>query len=112
MTREFRPRYILFSISLDDTSSPISRYDMIASLRAFCMQLFHCSLKEKKLYLTRFNGKQGILRCKHTEKESAISLLQSIDRINDRSVTIKTIATSGTIKTLLKKHDLSHELKK
>lgn len=76
------------------------------------MQLFHSSLKEKKLYLTRFNGKQGILRCKHTEKESAITLLQSIDKIKDRSVTIKTIATSGTIKTLLKKHDLSHELKK
>lgn len=112
MTREFRPRYILFRISSDNKLFLISRNDMIAALRSFCMQLFNCSLKEKKFYLTRFNGEQGILRCVHTEKQLAITLLQSITNINDQHVTVTTISTSGTIKTLIKKHDLAHELKK
>jgi RNase P/RNase MRP subunit POP5 len=111
MTREFRPRYILFSISSEDTLFQISRNDMIACLRLYCKKLFNYSLKEKNFFLTRFNGNQGILRCKHTEKESAIILLQSIPKINDQPVTITTIATSGTIKTLLKKNNLSNELK-
>ena len=111
MTKEFRPRYILFTISKEEKMFQISRNEMIASLRLYCMKLFNCSLKEKKFYLTRFNGEKGIFRCKHTEKQSAITLLQSISKINDQPVTITTIATSGTIKTLLKKHDLANELK-
>ena len=112
MTREFRPRYILFSISSDETLNNISRNDMIACLRLFCKELFNGSLKEKRFFLTRFNGKHGILRCQHTEKQAAINLLQSIKSINDKAVHIKTIATSGTIKTLIKKQNLSQDLKK
>jgi len=68
--------------------------------------------QEKNIYLTRFNGKKGIVRCEHTEKEETIQLLHSISHIDKKSVTINTIATSGTIKSLIQKHDTNKELKR
>jgi len=56
------------------------------------------------MYLTRFTGKKGIVRCYHTAKTETITLLQSIAQIENTLVSIKTIGTSGTIKSLLKKH--------
>ncbi len=112
MTREFRPRYILFTIQADEVVIPIQRKDMINALRLKCNSLFHCSLKEKRFFLTRFNGEKGILRSKHTEKQSAITLLKSINQINSHPVLIKTIATSGTIKSLIQKHDTNNALAK
>jgi len=55
-------------------------------------------------YLIRFNNGKGILRCKHTEKENAIKLIKSINRISSIKVKIETVGTSGTIKSLIKKH--------
>ncbi len=52
----------------------------------------------------RFDEDKGILRCKHTEKENAIRLLKSIKKINSQQIQIQTIGTSGTIKSLIKKH--------
>jgi len=54
--------------------------------------------------LIHFDGKVGILRCSHLEKEHAIELLHSIDKISSHDVDISTIATSGTIRSLMKKH--------
>ena len=105
MTRDFRPRYILFTINTDESVRPIQRKEMITALRLYCHLMFNCSLNEKKIYLTRFNGEKGIVRCKHTEKQNTINLLQSITQINGKSVVIQTIATSGTIKSLVQKHD-------
>ena len=105
MTRDFRPRYILFTISGDKSLFPISRNTLINVLRSSTYDLFECSLKEKKIFLTRFNGRKGIVRCKHTEKQNTIKILQSITEINGTSVVVKTIATSGTIKSLVQKHD-------
>ena len=45
-----------------------------------------------KTYLVFYNKKYGIVRCKHTEKDSTIKFLSSIG--------FKTLKTSGTIKTL------------
>jgi RNase P/RNase MRP subunit POP5 len=56
------------------------------------------------LFLIRFNGSQGVIRCKHTEKENTIEILNNIDRIKDKKVAIDTIATSGTIRSLINKH--------
>jgi RNase P/RNase MRP subunit POP5 len=55
------------------------------------------------LYVLRFNEKNGILRCKHKEKENAIKLLKSIKKISSNMVYIETTASSGTIKALVKK---------
>ena len=56
------------------------------------------------IYLIRFNGEQGIVKCNHVEKENTIKLLKSIKQISSDKVKIETLGTSGTIKTLLKKH--------
>jgi len=85
---------------------------MISVLRSQTTSLFHSSLKEKNIFLTRFNGKKGIVRCQHTEKQDTINLLQSITEINGKPVEVKTIATSGTIKSLVQKHDKDPVLSK
>lgn len=110
MIRDFRPRYILFKINTNESVLPIQRKEMIMTLRLYCNNLYDRSLKEKKIYLTRFNGEKGIVRCKHTEKRSTIMLLRSITQIGTHLVTIDTIATSGTIKTLIQKHDTNKSL--
>lgn len=85
---------------------------MISVLRSKTTSLFHSSLKEKNIFLTRFNGKKGIVRCQHTEKQDTINLLHSITEINGKPVVVKTIATSGTIKSLVQKHDKEPVLSK
>lgn len=50
-----------------------------------------------RLRLILYNGKYGIVKCKHTDKEEAIKFLNSI-KINE--MFIKTLKTSGTIKKL------------
>lgn len=54
--------------------------------------------------LTRFDGKKGIVKCNHTEKENTIKLLKSIKKISSHKVDIETLGTSGTIKALVRKH--------
>ena len=56
------------------------------------------------IFLIRLNIDHGIVRCKHTEKDNTIKLLKSIKKISDRKVEIETLGTSGTIKSLIKKH--------
>ena len=56
------------------------------------------------IYLTKFDGGKGIVRCNHIEKENTIKLLRSINKIYSNEVEIKTLGTSGTIKSLMKKH--------
>ena len=55
-------------------------------------------------FLTRFKDNIGILRCFHMDKDRALSLLKSIQYINETPVCLETIATSGTIKSLIRKH--------
>lgn len=59
---------------------------------------------EMGLYLFRFDGSKGILKCNHIEKEHAIRILESIKKISSKTVSIETIATSGTLKSLIRKH--------
>ncbi len=56
------------------------------------------------LYVVRFNGEKGIVKCNHVEKENTIKLLNSIEKISSYKVNIQTVGTSGTIKSLLRKH--------
>jgi len=77
---------------------------MINTIRKNSEKICKKNFKEMGLFLVRFNGLQGIVRCKHTEKENTIALLKKTDKIKDEKVTIETIATSGTIKALIKKH--------
>ena len=77
---------------------------MINELRNQCTILFKKSYKDMGLYLIRFDGRKGILKCNHIEKENAIKLLKTINTISSKKVEIKTVGASGTIKALIKKH--------
>jgi RNase P/RNase MRP subunit POP5 len=77
---------------------------MIRALHHQCQLLYGTSCKSFGIFLTRFNGTQGIVRCNHLENETTIELLRSIKMINDTSIKVETVGTSGTIKSLLKKH--------
>jgi RNase P/RNase MRP subunit POP5 len=56
------------------------------------------------IYLVRFDGHRGVVKCNHIEKENTIKLLKSIKKISSYSVSIETLGTSGTIKALIRKH--------
>jgi len=56
------------------------------------------------IYLIRFDGRKGIVKCNHIDKDKTINLLTSIDNINSHKIKIKTLGTSGTIKSLIRKH--------
>ena len=67
--------------------------------------LFFVEIKAKRIFLVKFDKDTGIVKCKHTEKEATIEILQKIKTIGtDTEVEIKTLGTSGTIKSLEKKH--------
>jgi RNase P/RNase MRP subunit POP5 len=100
-----RHRYIGFLIQGLDAKDRVERRAMIQSIHTCCQQLYGMSPKEMGMYLTRFNGHEGILRCSHLEKEHAIALLKSIRQLSgDTTVHIETLGTSGTINKLIKKH--------
>ena len=73
-------------------------------IRLQCNHLFKKDCKEIGVYLIRFDGEKGIVKCNHTEKENTIELLKSIKKISSYKVDIETLGTSGTIKTLIRKH--------
>jgi RNase P/RNase MRP subunit POP5 len=54
----------------------------------------------------------GIVKCKHTQKDSTIKLLRSIKTISSNKIDIETLGTSGTIKTLIKKHMTGFQIQK
>jgi RNase P/RNase MRP subunit POP5 len=80
------------------------KYELANAFQTKCQDLYDKNYKELGLYLIRFNGERGIARCKHLEKENVINLINSIEKINSKNIKIKTIATSGTIKALIRKH--------
>jgi RNase P/RNase MRP subunit POP5 len=56
------------------------------------------------IYLVRFDGHRGVVKCNHIEKENTIKLLKSIKKISSYNISIETLGTSGTIKALIRKH--------
>jgi RNase P/RNase MRP subunit POP5 len=90
-----RKRYIAFRIH---TPNEISRKEFIAAIRR--------NVNEKNQWervmpwLTVFENNQGILRCVHTAKDEAITILNSIEHVGRgrEKVRVETLGTSGTIK--------------
>ena len=56
------------------------------------------------MYVIRFDGFKGIIRCNQMNKDDTIHLLKSIKKISSNDIEIITLGTSGTIKGLIKKH--------
>jgi len=90
----------------------ITNDEIIFELRKQCKLLFNKDYRELGIYLIRFNKDMGIVRCKHTQKENTINLLRSIKSISSNKLDIETLGTSGTIKTLIKKHMPDFQIQK
>jgi RNase P/RNase MRP subunit POP5 len=97
-----RQRYIGFIIK--SSGKPVTKYQMIGALKKQCSQVFDRGCRDLGIYVVRFDGRKGIVRCNHVEKENTIKLLRSIDYISSQQVEIITVGTSGTIRSLVKKH--------
>lgn len=77
---------------------------MINEIRKQCKVFLNKDCREIGLRLIKFDGTKGIVKCNHVEKENTIKILKSIKKISSQKVDIETVGTSGTIKTLIKKH--------
>ena len=91
-----RHRYIGFFV---ESEKSLDKYFIDNEIKNQCRKLYQKDCKELGLRLIRFDGKKGILKCNHIEKQNTIELLYTIKNIN-----IQPVGTSGTIKALQKKH--------
>jgi RNase P/RNase MRP subunit POP5 len=107
---KIRNRYIAFIIHTKNEID-LQRNEVIKSIQQHCYQTYQKSCKSYGFFVTRFQNNTGILRCNHTEKNRAITLLRSIQHVNTKKVEIETLGTSGTIKSLIKKHLHGNPLK-
>ncbi len=82
----------------------LKKIDLIKELEKTSLNNFNKNLNSLGIYLIRFNGEKGIIRCNHLDKDKVITLLKSIKKISSNEIEILTIGTSGTIKGLLSKH--------
>ena len=96
-----RRRYIGFRIN---SKHSFQKSDLILEIQKKCRNIFNKKYSEMGIFLIRFKDGEGIIRCNHIEKENTIKLLKSIDKITNYKVDIITLGTSGTIKSLVKKH--------
>jgi len=88
-----RWRYIAFSL---ESRRTISRGEFLDAL-------LHKSRKtalDNQFRITVFGGGFGILKVPHKLKDEGITVLLSLDKIGDEVFSVKTLRTSGTIKTL------------
>ena len=95
-----RHRYITFHVVCEGENPLIAHTEFIQALRRLTVELFSKDFKELGLWVVQFDGTQGILKCRYTEKERAIHLLCSLKRIGMKPVTVTTLSTSGTISGL------------
>lgn len=95
--KRVRYRYIVFEIVGDrvDRRSVINRLN----------ELWGEGVADdaEKLWLVYFRGNVGIARCMHTMKDRAIELINGLSSIEDKKVEVRSIGTSGTIKSAMSK---------
>ncbi|MDH7506902.1 MAG: Rpp14/Pop5 family protein [Candidatus Thermoplasmatota archaeon] len=99
-----RHRYIYFIVKSKNKQLYIEKSDFYNEIKQQCRKLFNKNCEDMGLYLISFNGKKGIIKCNHIQKENTIKLLNSIKKVLLNEIEIRTIGTSGTIKTLTKKY--------
>ena len=75
-----RRRYIGFNVSTDNDVI-IEKNELIDVVRKQSAILLNKDFKEMGLFIVRFNGEQGIIRCKHLEKDNTIKLMRSIEKL-------------------------------
>jgi RNase P/RNase MRP subunit POP5 len=89
----------------------ISKNNLIKEIKKNCYSIFNKNFNEIGIYLIKFNGDKGIIKCNNMNKDTTIKLLKSIEKISKTKIKIITIGTSGTIKSLIKKHMIKEIIK-
>ena len=74
-----RYRYVGFVIESSKKQLNIDKDELIHEIRLQSKQFLEKDYKELGLYLIRFDGKKGIIKCYHTHKDNTIKLLKSIN---------------------------------
>jgi RNase P/RNase MRP subunit POP5 len=99
-----RRRYIGFKINSPAKNFRIKKDEIINEINIQCKTLYNKNCRDLGIFVVRFDKDKGIVRCNHIEKDNTIKLLTSIDNISSVKVNIETLGTSGTIKSLIRKH--------
>ena len=95
-----RYRYIGFQVKIKGKQNAFSESDFIHTLRQQAHEVCSKDAKELGLWLIRFNGTQGIIKCNYQEKEHVMQLLIQLKNVGATPVRITTHACSGTIRGL------------
>lgn len=94
-----RARYVAFRVQ---APRPLTRPGLIDAIRA-AVQRLGPGAEKAKPWLTRFDGRRGILRCEHMGKEAAIEVLRAVRDVDGLGVQVETVGTSGTIAGCVRK---------
>lgn len=99
-----RKRYIGFIIYTKNNDK-IDKNLLISEIKNQCKKMFDRDFSTLGLFIVKYKDRGiGIIKCKHTEKENTIKVLSGIKKIGLTTAHINTVGTSGTIKTLIRKH--------
>jgi RNase P/RNase MRP subunit POP5 len=97
-----KKRYILFQVSVENTKS-IPKNEIETELKR---HMFHCfgvlGLPLHRVRMIAYNpqNSKGVLRCAHTSKGAMITALLAFRVFQGKKASVRTLQTSGTIKTL------------
>lgn len=96
-----RRRYIAFEIL---TENEVSRRDLQAELWSSTSSLLgDVGSSILDLWLLGFDGRLGIVRCRHDRVDEARAAMATVDRIDENRVAIRVLGVSGTVRGATKK---------
>lgn len=96
--KKIRYRYVVFEIS----GERVDKRAVIKWLNSFYRDE---GLEDfERLRLVYFRDNVGLVRCPHTRKERVIELINGVKFIAGTNAEVKTVGTSGTIKSALSKY--------
>jgi ribonuclease P/MRP protein subunit POP5 len=95
--RTGRVRYVAFRVV---APRPLARGDFLAALR----QASADRPDAPRPRLVLFDGRRGLVRCRHTAKDATIALLRGLREVGDQALVVETLGTSGTIRRARKKY--------
>lgn len=90
-----RRRYIAFVVS----ESTVSNEDLLSALNSSFSQI-----GRKVPKIIQFDGSRGIVRTSDVDKEKAIEALNNISVERGSSFSLRTLRTSGTLRTLRERY--------
>lgn len=92
-----RWRYIAFEIKSD---TPFTRNEFLDSM----VRKAKGTAIWNNFRITVFEGRFGILKVSHRLRDDAIAVIESVDSVRGIQCSVRTLKTSGTIKTLKTKY--------